>query len=124
MNEIGVGTSSTMSLDIKCEKDKTTILYCKLVVNISDSPACVPGQQLVYEVAKLSSVSLSCTMDANPRSGIQFSWQFNTTGHTVNIPVCYYHMVYILLSILYLPSIQTLHSKVLQVLHNTHQEQS
>jgi len=78
----------------------------------------------VYEVAKLSSVSVSCTMDANPGSEIQFSWQFNTTGHTVNIPVCTYHRVNILLFIIYLHSIQTLHSKDLQVLHNTHQEQS
>ena len=60
------------------------------MVDISDSPACIKGQQLVYEVAKLSSVSVSCTMDANPDSEIQFNWQFNTTGHTVNIPVGYY----------------------------------
>ena len=44
----------------------------------------------MYEVAKLSSVSVSCTMDANPDSEIYFKWQFNTSGHTVNIPVCYY----------------------------------
>ena len=91
-------------------KSKDTYFLTTIVDN-SDSPACVPGQQLVYEVAKLSSVSVSCTMDANPGSEIQFSWQFNTTGHTVNIPVCNYYRVTLLFIIVYFPSIQTLHSK-------------
>lgn len=67
-NDIGRGESSSINLDIKY------------------TPACSPGQQLVYEVAKLSSVHVSCTMDANPDTELHFNWKFNTTANTVNIP--------------------------------------
>jgi len=67
-NDIGKGGSSSINLDIKY------------------TPACSPGQQLVYEVAKLSSVHVSCSMDANPDREIHFNWKFNTTANTVNIP--------------------------------------
>ena len=64
---------------------------------ISDTPACSPGQQLVYEVAKLSSVHVSCSMDANPDREIHFNWKFNTTANTVNIPVCLHYFCTLLL---------------------------
>ena len=88
-NEIGEGASSSINLDIKCE---WLIKFDPIKIdNISDTPACSEGQQLVYEVAKLSSVHVSCRMDANPDRKIQFNWKFNTTANTVNIPVCLHY---------------------------------
>jgi len=67
-NDIGRGEDSSLSLDIKY------------------TPACAPGQQMVYEVAKLSSIHVSCSLNANPASELSFKWKFNTTANTVNIP--------------------------------------
>ena len=52
-----------------------------------DAPACAPEQRFVYSVAKMSEVEVSCEMVANPESGLNFKWTFNTTANTLNIPV-------------------------------------
>ena len=53
----------------------------------SDSPACAAGQQFVYEVAKMSTVHVTCDMDSNPETDVNFRWTFNTSANTVDIPV-------------------------------------
>ena len=53
----------------------------------SVSPACAPGQQFVYEVARMTTVLVSCSMEANPDTGLAFRWTFNTTANTISIPV-------------------------------------
>ena len=35
----------------------------------------------------MSEVEVSCEMVANPESGLNFKWTFNTTANTLNIPV-------------------------------------
>ena len=45
------------------------------------------GQKLMYEVARMSEVRVSCAMAANPDTGLAFKWTFNTTANTVSIPV-------------------------------------
>jgi len=37
-------------------------------------------------VAKLSTVLVSCNMEANPDTGLAFRWTFNTTANTISIP--------------------------------------
>ena len=89
INDIGQGFSNTLSLDIKCKniaKYRSSNMQTIFLL-LSVSPACAPGQQFVYEVAKLSTVLVSCNMEANPDTGLAFRWTFNTTANTISIPV-------------------------------------
>ena len=85
MNDIGAGRSNRIPLDIKCQFFLNPI--SNFTLHSVDAPACSPEQEFVYSVAKMSEVEVSCEMVANPESGLNFKWTFNTTANTLNIPV-------------------------------------
>ena len=85
VNDLGVGRSNRLPLDIKCQFSISS--SSKYSTFNLDSPACSPDQQFVYSVAKMSEVEVSCQMIANPESDLDFKWTFNTTANTLSIPV-------------------------------------
>lgn len=53
---------------------------------IKDSPFCRPGQHRVYGVARHEEARITCDLDANPASGLQFRWLFNSSAGVIELP--------------------------------------
>ncbi|XP_058802199.1 nephrin-like [Phymastichus coffea] len=67
-NQEGDGESNQLSLDIKF------------------APVCRAGQTKVFGVARQETVKIPCELEANPRD-VTFSWKFNNTMETMDIPL-------------------------------------
>jgi len=55
-------------------------------LNVKYTPACAPGQQHVYEAAKLQTIIISCYANANPDDSLDFAWSFNNSANIMDIP--------------------------------------
>ncbi|KAK8405063.1 hypothetical protein O3P69_001559 [Scylla paramamosain] len=66
-NVVGLGTSNTLTLDVKY------------------APVCSPGQITTYAVARYEDAEVSCSVDANPEQHT-FRWTFNNTADTIDVP--------------------------------------
>ena len=51
-----------------------------------DAPFCRPGQHRVYGVARHEEARITCDLDANPASGLQFRWLFNSSAGVIELP--------------------------------------
>ncbi|XP_044728712.1 uncharacterized protein LOC123292210 isoform X2 [Chrysoperla carnea] len=66
-NHEGDGESNPVHLDVKF------------------APVCRPGQPKVYGVARQETARITCELEANPQD-LQFTWKFNNTADTIDIP--------------------------------------
>ena len=51
---------------------------------------CRPGTKTVFEANKQQTLEISCRMVANPSTDLAFSWTFNNSINTMDIPVSLY----------------------------------
>ena len=56
-----------------------------ITLNVRYRPLCSPEQVMVYGVARLETVLVSCQVLSNPASGLRFHWVYNTSGETVQL---------------------------------------
>ena len=56
-----------------------------ITLNVRYRPLCSPEQVMVYGVARLETVLVSCEVVSNPASGLRFHWVYNTSGETVQL---------------------------------------
>lgn len=54
---------------------------------LSDKPVCSPNIKRIYEANKLQTLNMDCKMMSNPMEGLVFSWSFNNSINTMDIPV-------------------------------------
>ncbi|GLV36591.1 sidestep VIII [Carabus blaptoides fortunei] len=66
-NQEGDGESNPVQLDVKF------------------APVCRPGQPKVFGVARQETARIPCELEANPQD-VQFTWKFNNSGETIDIP--------------------------------------
>ena len=52
-----------------------------------DRPVCRPGTRRVFEANKLQVVNIDCNVLSNPRESLIFSWSFNNSINSLDIPV-------------------------------------
>ncbi|XP_060536431.1 synaptogenesis protein syg-2-like [Cylas formicarius] len=71
-NQEGDGESNPVQLDVKF------------------IPTCRPGQMKVYGVARHETVKIACEVEANP-TDTEFTWKFNNSGDTFDIPTTQIH---------------------------------
>jgi len=55
-------------------------------LNIKYRPVCRTSIQKVFEANKLQTVRIPCHMASNPRQGLKFSWSFNNSINSMDIP--------------------------------------
>ncbi|KAI4469235.1 sidestep protein [Holotrichia oblita] len=67
-NQEGDGESNAVQLDVKF------------------SPVCRPGQQKSYGIARQERARIPCELEANPVSGLAFTWKFNNSAEAIDIP--------------------------------------
>ncbi|KRT78415.1 hypothetical protein AMK59_7471, partial [Oryctes borbonicus] len=67
-NQEGDGESNVVQLDVKF------------------APVCRPGQQKSYGIARQERARIPCELEANPVSGLTFTWKFNNSAEAVDIP--------------------------------------
>ncbi|GJQ65919.1 hypothetical protein Trydic_g4019 [Trypoxylus dichotomus] len=67
-NQEGDGESNAVQLDVKF------------------APICRPGQQKSYGIARQERARIPCELEANPVSGLTFTWKFNNSAEAVDIP--------------------------------------
>ena len=51
---------------------------------------CRPGTKTVFEANKQQTLEISCRMVANPSTDLAFSWTFNNSINTMDIPVRFF----------------------------------
>ncbi|XP_069187327.1 nephrin [Procambarus clarkii] len=66
-NDVGVGVSSPLSLDVKY------------------APVCSLGQVTTYAVERYEDAQVTCSVEANPAQK-SFQWTFNNTADTIEVP--------------------------------------
>ncbi|XP_069951905.1 nephrin-like isoform X2 [Cherax quadricarinatus] len=66
-NTEGVGTSNTLTLDVKY------------------APVCSPGQVTSYAVERYEDAEVTCSVEANPVQK-SFQWTFNNTADAIDVP--------------------------------------
>lgn len=50
------------------------------------APVCRPGQQKSYGIARQERARIPCELEANPVSGLSFTWKFNNSAEALDIP--------------------------------------
>ena len=63
---------------VKCKSEIVGILICK-IANLTDPPKCLPGQKAEYETSLFLSLSIFCSVVANPGKNLTFHWVFNSS---------------------------------------------
>lgn len=71
---------SNLTLNVSYHHTNLLCINC-----FSVAPVCRPGQSKSYSVARDETARIVCDLEANP-NGVHFTWVFNNSVDTVDIP--------------------------------------
>ena len=82
--------SSKSSEVRRCQSVQVRIAFNNDLHFLPDRPVCHPATQRVFEANKLQEVRIDCSVLANPTDNLIFSWSFNNSINSLELPVIHW----------------------------------